>query len=60
VFLTGTAAELTPMRSIDDIEIGPPGEITRQIQSVFDDALQGRAERYREWLDPVRVRQTAG
>src|SRR5207302_288957 len=55
VFLTGTAAELTPMRSLDDIEIGPPGEITRQIQAVFDDALHGRAERYREWLDVVRV-----
>jgi len=55
VFLTGTAAELTPLRSIDDIEIGPPGEITRQIQRVFDDALHGRAERYREWLDYVRV-----
>ena len=60
VFLTGTAAELTPMRSIDDIEIGPPGEVTRQIQRVFDDALCGRAEQYREWLDPVRVPQAAG
>ena len=59
VFLTGTAAELTPMRSIDDIEIGPPGEITRQIQGVFEDALCGRAERYREWLDVVRVPSTA-
>jgi branched-chain amino acid aminotransferase len=55
VFLTGTAAELTPLREIDGIEIGPPGEITRQIQRVFDDALHGRAERYREWLDHVRV-----
>ncbi len=55
VFLTGTAAELTPVREIDDIEIGPPGEITRQIQKVFEDALYGRAERYREWLDPVQV-----
>jgi branched-chain amino acid aminotransferase len=55
VFLTGTAAELTPMRSIDDIEIGPPGEITRQIQGIFDDALHGRAPQYREWLDFVRV-----
>ena len=55
VFLTGTAAELTPMRSIDDIEIGPPGEITRQIQGVFEDALCGRAAQYREWLDVVQV-----
>jgi branched-chain amino acid aminotransferase len=59
VFLTGTAAELTPVREIDDIEIGPPGEITLQIQRVFDDALHGRAERYREWLDPVQVASKA-
>jgi branched-chain amino acid aminotransferase len=57
VFLTGTAAELTPMRSIDDIDIGDgrPGEVTRAIQAVFEDALHGRAERYREWLDLVQV-----
>jgi branched-chain amino acid aminotransferase len=59
VFLTGTAAELTPMNSIDDIEIGMPGEITRQIQGAFEDALCGRAEQYREWLDVVRVPSTA-
>jgi branched-chain amino acid aminotransferase len=57
VFLTGTAAELTPMVSIDDIAIGSgrPGEVTRAIQSVFEDALHGRVERYREWLDVVQV-----
>ena len=55
LFLTGTAAELTPVREIDDIEIGPPGPITREIQQVFDDALHGRTERYAEWLDPVPV-----
>jgi branched-chain amino acid aminotransferase len=55
VFLTGTAAELTPLREIDDIEIGPPGPITREIQQVFDDALHGRAPRYADWLDLVPV-----
>ncbi len=55
VFLTGTAAELTPMREIDDIEIGPPGPITREIQSVFEDALCGRDARYADWLDLVPV-----
>jgi branched-chain amino acid aminotransferase len=55
VFLTGTAAELTPVREIDDIEIGPPGQVTRAIQGVFDDALHGRDERYAEWLDVVPV-----
>ena len=53
VFLSGTAAELTPVREIDDIEIGPPGPITREIQGVFEDALHGRSERYAEWLDIV-------
>jgi branched-chain amino acid aminotransferase len=55
VFLVGTAAELTPVREIDDIDIGPPGEITRRIQQVYDDALHGRAERYAKWLDVVPV-----
>jgi branched-chain amino acid aminotransferase len=59
VFLTGTAAELTPVRSIDDIEIGPPGEVTRRIQGVFEDALCGRAAQYGGWLDHVRVPSTA-
>jgi branched-chain amino acid aminotransferase len=55
VFLTGTAAELTPLREIDDIVIGPPGPITREIQGTFDDALHGRAPQYAEWLDVVPV-----
>ena len=55
VFLTGTACELTPLREIDDIEIGPPGPITREIQGLFDDALRGRAPQYTEWLDVVPV-----
>ena len=55
VFLVGTAAELTPVREIDDIEIGAPGEITCKIQQVYDDALHGRAERYAKWLDVVPV-----
>jgi branched-chain amino acid aminotransferase len=61
IFMTGTAAELTPLREIDDHAIGDgrPGEITRAIQDVFEDALHGRAERYREWLDPVPVETVA-
>ncbi len=57
VFLTGTAAELTPVREIDDHPVGSgePGEITRAVQRTFDDALCGRAERYHEWLDVVQV-----
>ena len=53
VFLCGTAAELVPVREVDDHDLGQPGETTRVIQSKFEDALHGRAQEYLEWLDPV-------
>ena len=55
MFLSGTAAELVPVREVDDHRIGTgkPGEITRVLQAAFDDAIHGRSERYREWLDVV-------
>jgi branched-chain amino acid aminotransferase len=59
LFLSGTAAELTPVREVDDHPLGSPGEITRQIQGVFEDALCGRAERYAKWLDRVPVASKA-
>jgi branched-chain amino acid aminotransferase len=57
VFLTGTAAELVPVREIDDHQLGggEPGPITKHIQRVFDDALHGRDPRYAEWLDLIEV-----
>jgi branched-chain amino acid aminotransferase len=57
IFMSGTAAELVPVREIDDHKIatGQPGEITRVLQSAFDDAIHGRSERYREWLDVVQA-----
>src|ERR1700710_2913522 len=55
IFLTGTAAEMVPVREIDAHEIGPPGEITCHLQAKFMDALHGRAEEYLEWLDFVDV-----
>jgi branched-chain amino acid aminotransferase len=57
VFMTGTAAEMVPVREIDDHAIGDgrPGPVTREVQSTFEDALSGRAERYRDWLDIVKV-----
>ncbi len=62
VFLTGTAAELVPVREIDDQQIGDgrPGEITQVLQRAFDEALHGRSERYMEWLDIVEVGERAG
>jgi branched-chain amino acid aminotransferase len=57
VFMSGTAAELTPVREIDDMQIGDgkPGPITREIQGVFEDALHGRSERYAHWIDVVPI-----
>jgi branched-chain amino acid aminotransferase len=61
VFLSGTAAELVPVREIDDHRIGAGvsgggrGPITAAVQTVYGDALHGRDERYREWLDVVKV-----
>ena len=62
VFLSGTAAELVPVREVDDHAIadGRPGEITRTLQAAFQDALYGRSERYLEWLDFVAVPDRAG
>ena len=57
VFLSGTAAELVPVREIDDhaVGTGEPGPITQAVQKTYEDALHGRDARYREWLDLVPV-----
>src|SRR5436305_3044298 len=57
LYMTGTAAELVPCVEVDDHPVGSgkPGEVTRAVAQAFDDALHGRTERYREWLDPVPV-----
>jgi branched-chain amino acid aminotransferase len=52
VFMCGTAAEVTPLRSVDDHEIGV-GEITRAIQAAYLDTVRGKSERWSQWLDPV-------
>jgi branched-chain amino acid aminotransferase len=55
-FFTGTAAEVTPIRSIDRIPVGSGdvGPITRQIQKVFLDAVHGRTEDKYGWLTPCQ------
>jgi branched-chain amino acid aminotransferase len=53
MFLTGTAAELTPVREVDGRTIGPRGPITERIQSTFIDAVRGRVDRYKDWLTYV-------
>ena len=55
VFFTGTAAEVTPIREIDRIEIGSGsrGPITEKIQSAFFDIVNGRNPKYAHWLSKV-------
>jgi len=54
-FFTGTAAEITPIREVDDRTIGSGrrGPITEQLQNVFFDAVGGRSARYANWLTTV-------
>jgi branched-chain amino acid aminotransferase len=52
-FLTGTAAEVVPIRSVDDREIGQRGEITRALQDTYFAAVRGEVERYKDWLEYV-------
>lgn len=53
VFFTGTAAEITPIREIEGIEIGKPGPITRAIQDKFYKIVKGEEPKYEKWLDLV-------
>ncbi len=55
MFLTGTAAEITPVREVDDRKIGAGarGPLTKTIQSTFFDAVKGRDRKYESWLTPV-------
>jgi branched-chain amino acid aminotransferase len=61
VFLSGTAAEIVPVREIDDHTIGDgrPGPVTQQVQKIFSDALHGRDARYAAWCDHVQVASKA-
>jgi branched-chain amino acid aminotransferase len=59
IFLTGTAAEIVPVREIDDHQLGEPGEITTAIQKRFNEAIRGQREEYLEWLDFVDVEEGA-
>lgn len=53
IFFTGTAAELTPINSVDKRQIGPPGPITLELQARFFDIVKGRVSKYEHWLDRV-------
>ena len=55
LFFTGTAAEVTPIRAVDDIEIGSGtrGPVTEEIQSAFFDLVERRTDGHDEWFTPV-------
>ena len=54
-FLTGTAAEVVPIRAVDDRPVGPgrPGNITKEIQQIYFATVRGEVDQYKEWLDHV-------
>jgi branched-chain amino acid aminotransferase len=54
VFMTGTAAEVTPVRSVDDIEIGV-GAVTRELQKVYLATVNGVDDTWSSWLDHVEI-----
>jgi branched-chain amino acid aminotransferase len=58
LFLTGTAAEVVPVREVDEHVLGPPGEMTKAIQSCFFEVIQGKRQEYLEWLDFVGAGST--
>jgi branched-chain amino acid aminotransferase len=55
VFLTGTAAEITPVISIDGKKIGSgkPGRITQELMSSYTDLVMVKNDKYSSWLTPV-------
>jgi branched-chain amino acid aminotransferase len=54
-FFSGTAAEITPIREVDNRLVGKglPGPITLKIQNIFFKAVKGEEDRYRSWLTPL-------
>jgi branched-chain amino acid aminotransferase len=54
-FLTGTAAELVPIRAVDDRSVGDgkPGPITKKLQQTYFATVRGEVDQYKDWLDYV-------
>ena len=54
-WLTGTAAEVTPVREVDDRPVGDgrPGPVTRRAQQMFMDTVTGKNERHEDWLEYI-------
>jgi branched-chain amino acid aminotransferase len=54
-FLTGTAAEVVPIREVDDRTVGNgrPGPVTKQIQDTYFATVRGEVDQYKDWLEHV-------
>src|SRR6185503_8064968 len=61
VFLSGTASEITPIRSVDKITVGKgkPGSVTRELQRRFNETVRGEVPDPRGWLTYVRAERAA-
>jgi branched-chain amino acid aminotransferase len=59
VFMTGTAAHVTPILEVDRrlVADGEPGPVSKQLQSLYFDIIYGRNAKYRSWCTPVALRQ---
>lgn len=55
IFMTGTAAEITPVREVDNrtVGTGKPGPITLELQAKYFDVVGGRCDKYAHWLDRI-------
>ena len=55
LFMTGTAAEVTPVREVDNRPVGSgrPGPVTRRAQEIYADAYTGKLDEYTDWLDYI-------
>jgi len=62
VFFSGTAAEITPIRSVDRIQVGEghAGPITRALQKEFYAIIEGKVPDRHNWFTPVPVKQPVG
>ena len=56
--MVGTAAEVTPVRAVDDREIGV-GPVTLELQRAYLDTVYGRDDRWSDWLDVVEMSRAA-
>jgi branched-chain amino acid aminotransferase len=55
IFMSGTAAEITPVRELDHRKIGTgkPGPITQKVQSLYFDLVKGKNKKHSEWLEYI-------